>query len=64
MRTMLRIRGEYCQFPGCMAKAATSEVDHIVNFQSGGTTFDNLESLCLHHHLLRHFKDDKIRAGE
>ncbi|ALV46783.1 hypothetical protein MB46_16055 [Arthrobacter alpinus] len=65
MRTMLRIRDEYCQFPGCMAKAATSEVDHIVKFQSGGTTtFDNVESLCLHHHLPSHFKDDKTRAGE
>jgi len=64
MRTMIRIRDEYCQFPGCTAKACSSEVDHIRAFESGGqTTLENLETLCLHHHLLKHFKDDKTRSG-
>lgn len=64
MRTMLRIRDEYCQFPGCTAKAAYTEVDHIRRFGSGGLTiFDNLECLCKHHHQLKHFKDDRTRSG-
>ncbi|PYG98867.1 HNH endonuclease signature motif containing protein [Arthrobacter stackebrandtii] len=64
MRTMIRIRDEYCQFPGCTAKACSSDVDHIRAFEGGGqTTFGNLESLCLHHHLLKHFKDDKTKSG-
>ncbi|WP_162182057.1 HNH endonuclease [Arthrobacter sp. PAMC 25486] len=65
MRTMLTIRDEYCQFPGCMAKASSTQIDHIKSFESGGnTTFDNLECLCLHHHLIKHFKDDKTRNGQ
>lgn len=64
MRTALRIRDEYCQFPGCMAKASTSQIDHIEAFEGGGTTtFSNLEALCLHHHLIKHFRDDKTRSG-
>lgn len=64
MRTALQIREEYCQFPGCMAKACSSQIDHIRSFESGGTTtVDNLEVLCLHHHLIKHFKDDRTRGG-
>ena len=65
MRTMLLLRDEYCQFPGCMAKASSSQIDHIQSFESGGTSvFGNLEALCLHHHLVKHFKDDKSRNGQ
>ena len=65
MRTMLRIRDEYCQFPGCTAKACTSDIDHIQKFESGGPTiFDNLQSLCKRHHQMKHFKDDRTRNGQ
>ncbi|ALV44380.1 hypothetical protein MB46_01450 [Arthrobacter alpinus] len=65
MRTMLRIRDEYCQFPGCNAKASTSEIDHIQAFNAGGkTTAANLEHLCKRHHHMKHFKDDKNRYGQ
>ncbi|WP_425864570.1 DUF222 domain-containing protein [Arthrobacter sp. TWP1-1] len=65
MRTMLRIRDEYCQFPGCNAKASTSEVDHMKAFSAGGkSTAANLEHLCRRHHLRKHFKDDKNRYGQ
>lgn len=65
MRTMLRIRDEYCQFPGCTAKASTSDVDHITKFESGGPTiFSNLQALCKRHHRIKHFKDDKTRDGQ
>ncbi|WP_209682453.1 DUF222 domain-containing protein [Arthrobacter stackebrandtii] len=64
MRTMLRIRDEYCQFPGCLAKAVNCDVDHIKRFETGGRTiYNNLENLCAHHHILKHFKDDKDRYG-
>ena len=65
MRTMLRIRDEHCQFPGCMAKAVNCEVDHVKSYESGGRSiYNNLESLCAHHHLVKHFKDDKDRRGK
>ncbi|WP_083508713.1 HNH endonuclease signature motif containing protein [Arthrobacter alpinus] len=65
MRTMLRIRDEYCQFPGCNAKASTSEIDHIQAFNAGGkTTAANLEHLCKRHHHMKHFKDDKNHDGQ
>ncbi|WP_315914610.1 DUF222 domain-containing protein [Arthrobacter sp. lap29] len=64
MQTMLRIRDEYCQFPGCNAKAHTSEIDHIRQYENGGsTTFMNLEVLCRRHHALKHFKDNRTRQG-
>ncbi len=64
MRTMLRIRDEYCQFPGCMAKAVNCDVDHIKRFETGGLSiYNNLECLCAHHHILKHYKDDKDRYG-
>ncbi|WP_082634259.1 HNH endonuclease signature motif containing protein [Arthrobacter alpinus] len=65
MRTMLRITEEYCQFPGCLAKAITCDVDHVKSFETGGRSiYNNLENLCSHHHLLKHFKDDKDRHGK
>lgn len=65
MRAMLRIRDEFCQFPGCLAKAATSDVDHLKAFStSGKTTPGNLEHLCPRHHHMKHFKDDKNRYGQ
>ncbi len=65
MRTMLRIRDEYCQFPGCNAKASTSEMDHMKAFSTGGkSTPANLEHLCKRHHRMKHFKDDKNRYGQ
>lgn len=64
MRTMLLIRDECCQFPGCMAKAINCEVDHIKSFESGGRSiYNNLEHLCAHHHMIKHYKDDKDRHG-
>lgn len=64
MRTMLLIRDEYCQFPGCTARAINCEVDHIKSYESGGRSiYNNLEHLCAHHHRIKHFKDDKDRNG-
>ena len=47
LRLMLQVRDEYCQFPGCYAKASTSDVDHIRAFAAGGkSTPTNLVHLC------------------
>lgn len=65
MRLMLRIRDEYCQFPGCLAHAIHCQIDHVKAFEHGGPTIlDNLETLCRTHHLLKHFKDDRTRTGQ
>ncbi|MFQ4149694.1 DUF222 domain-containing protein [Arthrobacter sp. LAPM80] len=65
MRTMLAIRDEYCQFPGCLAKAATCDIDHLHAYEHGGTTtYKNLQHLCHRHHArFKHFKDDRTRTG-
>ena len=65
MKVMLRIRDEYCQFPGCLIKAISCQTDHVKAFEHGGPTIlDNLENLCRAHHQLKHFKDDRTRTGE
>ncbi len=46
MQTALRIRDEHCQFPGCMAKACTAQIDHIKSFDSGGSTSRNILECC------------------
>ena len=64
MRVMLRIRDEYCQFPGCLSKAISCQADHIKAFEHGGPTIlANLESLCHTHHRLKHFPDDRTTTG-
>ena len=65
MRTMLRARDEYCQFPQCSAKASLSELDHLRPWNMGGlSTAANCEHLCKHHHKVKHFKDDLTRNGK
>ncbi|MFC8302363.1 DUF222 domain-containing protein [Specibacter sp. NPDC057265] len=64
MKTMLTIRDEYCLFPGCTTVAVNCEVDHVKRFETGGrSVYNNLQTLCKRHHLLKHFKDDKTRHG-
>jgi hypothetical protein len=55
LRLWLRIRDETCRFPGCGRSAATSDVDHTVDWQhAGATRHDNLAHLCEAHHQLKH----------
>ena len=55
LRTWLRVRDETCRFPGCGRTAATSELDHTLDWHHGGaTSHDNLAHLCLTHHQLKH----------
>ncbi len=55
LRMWLRVRDEYCRFPGCGRAASHSDVDHTRDWQHGGTTSaDNLANLCPSHHRLKH----------
>lgn len=55
MRMWLRVRDEYCRFPGCGRAASHSDVDHTRDWQHGGTTSaNNLAHLCPSHHRLKH----------
>ncbi|MHC2187054.1 hypothetical protein ACVLV4_002721 [Rathayibacter agropyri] len=55
MRLHLHLRDRTCRFPGCTRPAATAEADHTVEWRHGGeTSLDNLASLCVAHHHVRH----------
>lgn len=55
LKLWLRVRDGTCRFPGCGRSAASSDLDHTVDWQYGGTTdHDNLAHLCASHHRLKH----------
>lgn len=54
LRRFIKYRDGTCQFPGCAIPAERVEIDHIVEWQHGGTTdCENLQSLCAKHHALK-----------
>jgi HNH endonuclease/Domain of unknown function (DUF222) len=58
------VRAQYrsCQFPGCERPATSCDLDHIQEWDRGGTTDpDNLHPLCRRHHNL---KTDKLWSIE
>lgn len=64
MRAFLRSQDAFCAFPGCNAKASTSDYDHIIPWSAGGqTTEDQVEALCKKHHRVKHLKDDRTATG-
>ncbi|SMH28235.1 protein of unknown function [Rathayibacter oskolensis] len=55
MRLLLQLRDQTCRFPGCTRTAARAEADHTVEWRNGGSTaLENLASLCVAHHHVRH----------
>lgn len=61
LRLWLRIRDETCRFPGCGRSAASSDIDHTVDWQhQGATRHDNLAHLCESHHQLKHHTDWRL----
>lgn len=55
LRRAVEIRDETCIGIGCNRTAMTCEMDHTLDWQYGGeTSYDNLDSLCRSHHLVRH----------
>jgi len=55
IRRILEARDEHCRFPGCTAPVWRCDIDHTVEWMSGGpTTSANLAHLCRAHHTLKH----------
>ncbi|OOB89343.1 hypothetical protein B0T42_18015 [Rathayibacter sp. VKM Ac-2630] len=55
MRLALQLRDGTCRFPGCTRVAARTEADHTIEWRHGGeTALENLASLCVAHHHVRH----------
>ncbi|MCM6763400.1 HNH endonuclease, partial [Rathayibacter sp. ZW T2_19] len=55
MRLALQLRDQTCRFPGCTRVAARTEADHTIEWRHGGeTALENLASLCVAHHHVRH----------
>ncbi len=55
LRRYLRVRDGTCRFPGCGRLAVNCDLDHTVEWHTGGPTdHDNLAHLCQGHHHLKH----------
>jgi hypothetical protein len=50
----VRARDQHCRFPGCHTPAAACDLDHLIPFPTGKTTYANLHCLCRRHHRLKH----------
>ncbi|TWE12832.1 HNH endonuclease signature motif containing protein [Rudaeicoccus suwonensis] len=47
-------RDQHCRFPGCTQPATYCDADHVTPWPAGATTPANLQSLCRHHHRVKH----------
>jgi hypothetical protein len=55
LKRWLEVTDQTCRFPGCGRRARTSDLDHTIDYQHGGSTSAaNLAHLCRHHHRLKH----------
>lgn len=55
MRRFIQLRDQTCRLPGCTRPATRSEIDHAIEWRNGGeTAVDNLLTLCVGHHHVRH----------
>ena len=55
MKRVLRTRDQHCRFPGCVVPTRSCEIDHTIEWATGGpTAVSNLGHLCPKHHLLKH----------
>jgi hypothetical protein len=50
----VRARDQHCRFPGCHVPAARCDLDHLVPFPFGETSYENLHCLCRRHHRIKH----------
>lgn len=72
LREMLRVRDQTCRFPGCRRSVQTSDIDHTVAWEDGGTTDpENLAHLCRYHHRVKHVGNSlgqwsvrQVRSGD
>ena len=62
-RRHTRLRDRTCRAPYCRRPATTCDTDHRHSYASGGTsTTANLDTLCRHHHRLKHEKHLSLQA--
>jgi hypothetical protein len=55
MARLVTLQHPTCCFTGCRRRAAHCEIDHVLDWQYGGTTTPaNLHPLCARHHHLKH----------
>ncbi|WP_026530739.1 HNH endonuclease signature motif containing protein [Haematomicrobium sanguinis] len=53
-RDYLHLHSHTCQFPGCSRSARNTDIDHIQDWNDGGTSApDNLQLLCRKHHNMK-----------
>ena len=58
LRKALRLRDQYCRWPGCERPASWCDGHHLVHWIHGGeTNLDNLVLLCRRHHRMVHEGD-------
>lgn len=61
LKRWLEVTDQTCRFPGCGRRARNSDLDHTVDFRSGGSTSAaNLAHLCRHHHRVKHMTRWKV----
>jgi hypothetical protein len=61
LQDFLIARDRTCRFPGCRQPAHLGDLDHVVPWDSGGSTSpENLGALCRRHHNLKTHSDWKL----
>ncbi len=56
-------RDRFCRFPGCRAPAGRADTDHCEPHPGGPTCECNTESLCGHHHRVKHETRFSVRLS-
>jgi hypothetical protein len=65
LQDFLIARDRTCRFPGCRQPAHLGDLDHVVPWDSGGSTSpENLGALCRRHHNLKTHSDWKLISHE
>lgn len=66
---LVRTRDAHCRFPGCTARAASCDLDHVIPFdhdapaRGGRTVAENLACLCRWHHRAKTDDVWRVRMG-
>jgi hypothetical protein len=65
LKRTLAHRDRSCRFAGCGRRATNCDIDHIAEWQDGGTTdANNLMHLCRHHHRLKSVANWKAKPPD
>ncbi|WP_424448412.1 DUF222 domain-containing protein [Microbacterium arborescens] len=64
MKKLLTARDQHCRFPGCRRAAIRCELDHTIDYATGGHThIFNLAHLCQRHHSMKQFTKWGVRQA-